>query len=121
MKKMHSPALLVLMLALFGTALIGAGLVFAAPNDLPAPPAASEEATPPADEDKISTTCGESPQWLGVEPIIDIKPKPDDVCNCNRSTAASDCKRVCGDVGGTCEITTDCLSPDWEGVCFCNN
>ena len=121
MKKMHSPALTVLVFTLIGAALIGAGLAVAAPNgqvvvEDAATPQSAEPATTPA-------TCrGEALQWLGAEAVIIVaKPKPDDVCNCNRATGAADCKRVCGEAGGSCEITTECTSPDWEGVCFCNN
>ena len=121
MKKMYSPALIVLMFTLVGVALVGAGLAVAAPTaqptvEEPAAPQTAEPTTTPA------TCTDEAVQWLGAEVvIIEAKPRPDDVCNCNRSTAASDCKRVCGDAGGSCEITTECTSPDWEGVCFCNN
>jgi hypothetical protein len=107
----------IVLLAVLFTAVVTAGSSFA--TEAPAPqvePPQSEQVT------QVQETCD-----LGLEQPIVLATTATEIdndntspldCNCNSN---QDCKRICGDAGGTCFIGPVCNNwPDYTGKCMCS-
>lgn len=90
--------------------------------------AASEETSiePPAETTHLavppSPACGAAVVSLEAGLTAEEKePEPHGICNCNPENEEADCKRVCGDAGGSCLVTIPCEDPlTYSGWCYCN-
>ena len=82
--------------------------------------APAEVAEPTADPAKASCGNAQAPVVL-ADIIIIADPEPVGICNCNPENEAVDCKRVCGEAGGSCLVTIPCEDPNtYSGWCKCN-
>jgi hypothetical protein len=83
--------------------------------------AAPTEASSPADvSEPASPTLACAAAAAATE--VDEEPVPHGICNCNPENEEADCKRVCGDAGGSCLVTIPCEDPlTYSGWCYCNS